>query len=86
MTEAMISMYVIPQVLGAIWLNIPVLTDQGVKRRITKGMKINYKDGLISLTDDSFNYLILECYGTLVDQFKIKVENLETKEQSIIQL
>jgi hypothetical protein len=80
------DMYVIPQELASIGLNMRVLTDKGITKRIAAGDLIYYEDGCISLTNENFNKRILVCYGTLIDQFRIKVKDLKTGEESIIQL
>lgn len=80
------EMYVIPQELASIGLNMCVLTDKGITKRIAAGDLIYYENGCISLTNENFNKKILVCYGTLIDQFRIKVEDLKTGEQSIINL
>ena len=46
-------------VLAAIWLDKPIMTDEGKKRRITEGMEISV-DGSCQLT-----HKIIGCYGTV---------------------
>jgi hypothetical protein len=80
------ELYENPHKLAAIWLNKPVLTDEGITLRIRKGHKINYADGYISATDNNFNKEILECYGTLINQFSLLVKDLKTGIEERIKL
>lgn len=65
---------------------MPIMTNEGIKVRICAGMLVSFYDGLLSNSRTDFNYKILVCYGTLIDQFKIKVLNLETGLKEMIAL
>jgi len=80
------DLYTNPRELAAIWLNHAVATNEGKTVRICPGMRIMYEDERISLNAETFNKLILTCYGTSYDQFKIKVRDIETGIESIIAL
>lgn len=84
--KGMYELYCNPHELEAIWLNQPIMTDYGLKIRITKGMQLRYDNGEYSNSRKDFNYEILCCYGTLIDQFRIKVLNLEKGTEEIIKL
>ena len=80
------DLYSSPRELGAIWLTQPVATNEGKTVRIAPGMQIHYENDCISLNAETFNKEILTCYGTLVNQFRIKVKDLDTGIESMITL
>lgn len=85
-SNGMYEMYCNPHELAAIWLNMPILTDKGITVRLAPGAKIRYDEGYISAIRKDFNYKVLVCYGTLIDQFRIKVLNLETGIEEMLTL
>lgn len=82
--KGMYDLYCSPHELAAIWLNMPINTDKGITCRLAPNALIRYDEGHISVTRDDFNYKVLVCYGTLIDQFKIKVLNLITGTEEMI--
>lgn len=84
--KAIYELYENPHKLAAIWLNKPVLTDEGITIRIRKGHKVTYNNGDMSATDSNFNKEILECYGTMINQYSIIVKDLKTGIEERIKL
>lgn len=84
--KGMYDLYCSPHELAAIWLNMPINTDKGITCRLAPEALIHYENGHISATRNDFNYKVLICYGTLIDQFRIKVLNLETGIEELISL
>jgi len=80
------DLYTSPHELAAIWLNHAVATNEGLKVRIAPGMQLQIENDRISLNAETFNKVIVTCYGTSIDQFKIKVRDINTGIESIIAL
>lgn len=74
--------------LAAIWVNSPIITGEGKTSRLAAGAPLCIINGKITdcSEDNKPTHSILECYGTLVNQFELVCEDLETKETIIIKI
>jgi len=64
--------------IEAIWLDRPVVTNEGMRVRIAKDMLICVEDGKIK-EQGNFTHRIVECHGTLLSQeLMITAKNLKT--------
>lgn len=77
-----------PRELAAIWLEKPVITDDGKSIRICAGMGVKIENGkLVDLPDgEQPTHKILRCRGAHTHSFELDVLNFITGEPETIKL
>lgn len=72
--------------LTAIWLNAPLLTANGIRRRITEGDQVLVTNGELKDCMNKPTHQITGCYGKPTSDFSITLIDLKTQELTKISI